>query len=50
MTYKLQALVSGNREIFDNVGWRVETGWKNVFHMRGVDHRGWTDRERERER
>ncbi|KAF3854602.1 hypothetical protein F7725_022657 [Dissostichus mawsoni] len=37
-TYKLQALVSGDGEIFDYVGWRVETGRKNVFQG-GVDHR-----------
>lgn len=37
-TYKLQALVSGNGKIFDDVCWRVEAGWKNVFQAGGVDH------------
>lgn len=40
VTYELQALVSGNGEIFDYIGWRVKTGRKNVFQSRGINHRG----------
>lgn len=39
MTYKLQALVSGNGKIFDDIGRRVEAGRKNVFQSGGVNHR-----------
>lgn len=38
VTYKLQPLVSGNGKIFHDIGWRVETGWEDVFQSGGVDH------------
>ena len=39
VTYKLQALVSGDGKVFDYVCWRVEARRKNVFQSGGVDHR-----------
>lgn len=44
-TYKLQALVSGNGEIFDDIGGRVKTSRQNIFQTGGLDQGSWKKRE-----
>lgn len=38
VTHKLQALVPGDRKIFNYIGWGIETSWQNVFQSGGVNH------------